>query len=167
MVVIRKATFTFIPCYFYLSKEVKSVLLLLPEYFLTQVFVLLLEYGKWVLLPSLVRTLLVIRLWVFLMTSSLTHTHGSSTLCKDGVIQSNVHLMRSLKKTCIHKTKLIHMHSYLVLKLQVANGNADTCCGKIKCISKHCIKMESAELTHTHTHLNTMHYNKAADPLSL
>lgn len=99
--------------------------------------------------------LLVMQPWVFLMTSYLTHTYGSSALCKDGVIQCNIRLRWSLTKTCIHKSKqsnLILMHSYFVMKLQAVNGNADTCWGKRKFIDDGISWIEPHALTHTSPH---------------
>lgn len=96
---------------------------------------------------------------VFLMTSFLTHTcmghphYAKMESC--GVTSTSCGLS---KKTCIHKTKyskLILMHCYFVIKFQAVNGNADTCWGKRKCISKRCIKMESAGLNYTHTHTSS------------
>lgn len=73
------------------------------------------------------------------------------------------------------------MHSYFVIKLQVGNGNADTCWGKKKMyfqtlhkdgISWIELHTQRGFLTHLHTqapphtHTQSSQYNTAADPLS-
>lgn len=102
------------------------------------------------------RAVLVMRLWLFLVTSYLTHIPMGHPRYAKMMSHSATSTSRGPPtNTHDHKTKrskFNFMHGYFVIKLQVVNGNADTRCGK----RKNGLMMESAGLNYTHTHTHTV-----------
>lgn len=103
------------------------------------------------------RAALVMRPWLLLVTSYLTRIPTGHPRYARMVSYSATSTWRGPPaNTCNHKTKwskFNSMHGYFVTKLQVANGNADTCCGKRK---KWIDDGVSWIELHTHTHTHTV-----------